>query len=95
MYGLAMPILFPIALFAFINIYVTERFMFAYFYRQPPMYANRLNDGALNVLKWAPILLLAFGYWQLGNRQIFFNEIEKLERLNQMRDPKHYLFDYS
>lgn len=63
MYGLAMPILFPIALLGIFNMYVTERYSFAYVYRKPPMIGNRLNESALNVLKFAPVFMMLFGYW--------------------------------
>lgn len=68
-----MPILFPIAAFSFINLLITEKILFAYFYRKPPMYDNKMNDGALKILQFVPLFMLSFGYWQLGNREIFFN----------------------
>ena len=77
-YGLALPILFPICLVGMINILVTEKWQFAYFYQQPPLIDNKLNDRALKILEWAPIMMLVFGYWQLGNRQMFFNEVSDL-----------------
>jgi len=38
MYGLALPLLFPIALLAFLVLYVTEKLTITYYYRKPPMY---------------------------------------------------------
>lgn len=35
-YGLAIPMLFPITMFGIFNMYVCERLMMAYYYRQPP-----------------------------------------------------------
>ena len=74
-YGLALPILFPITLFTLINMYISERYLFAYYYRKPPVFGGDMNDGALKILTYAPFCMIAFGYWQLGNRQIFFNDI--------------------
>lgn len=45
-----MPILFPIAAFAMVNLVISEKVLFAYFYRKPPMYDNEMNDGALEIL---------------------------------------------
>lgn len=42
-YGIALPTLFPICLLGLFNMYVAEKLMFAYFYKQPPMYDNKLN----------------------------------------------------
>ena len=62
-HGLALPILFPIAAFSMFNFYVCERYLFAYFYRKPPLFDNKMNERALTLLAYAPVFLLAFGYW--------------------------------
>ena len=49
-HGIALPILWPICLFGIFNNYFCERCLLAYYYRQPPMYDNRLNDRALSTL---------------------------------------------
>lgn len=68
MYGMMIPMLFPVALFAFINIYVNERLLLAYYYKQPPMYDMELHLVALRRIKLAPILMYLIGYWAVGNR---------------------------
>jgi len=73
LYGMFIPVLFPIALFGIFNIYVVERMTLAWFYRQPPSFDGKLNDAAIAVLKLAPIGMFTLGYWALGNRQIFFD----------------------
>ena len=90
-----MPILFPITLFTLVNMYVAERFLFAYYYRKPPVFGGSMNDGALKILTYAPWFMIAFGYWQLGNRQIFFNEINPKITKSEEYDPKHHLVDFS
>lgn len=91
-YGLIVPVLFPITLFALINLYITEQYQFAYIYRKPPMFGNRLNDGALSVIQNSTIMMLLFGYWQLGNRQMFFNQISSINYQTDIIDPQHKLF---
>ena len=73
-HGLALPVLFPIALFGLIVNFFVERISLAYYYKQPPKFDNILHDRALRDLKYAPIFMLLMGYWHLGNRQMFFNE---------------------
>ena len=73
-FGLALPMLFPICLFGVFNIYCSERFLMAYFYRQPPLLDNKINIRALEILNWAPVFMMLSAYWQLGNRQMFFGE---------------------
>ena len=47
-YGLALPILFPIAFLSMLNIYIVERIQLAYFFKQPPLYDDRLSKRALS-----------------------------------------------
>ena len=71
MFGLALPLLFPIAALTFINYYFCEKVLLTYYYQKPPMYDEKLNKTALAWVKFAPLLMMAFGYWIMGNRQIF------------------------
>ena len=68
MYGMLLPILFPIAFFAFANLYVNERLLLAYYYQQPPIYDDELIRSSLKIMKGAPIFMFVMGYWALGNR---------------------------
>lgn len=63
MYGLILPVLFPLALLGFVNLFIVEKISFAYFYQKPPVFGNIMLDGALKTLGIAPILMLIFGYW--------------------------------
>jgi hypothetical protein len=65
---MALPLLFPITLVGILNIYITERCQFAFFYRQPPLFDNGLNDRALQILSYAPVVIICMAYWQFGNR---------------------------
>jgi hypothetical protein len=67
MYGIALPIMFPIAAFTFFNYYIVDKFLIAYYYQKPPIYDDKLNRAALETMKFAPLLFLFFGYWCLGN----------------------------
>jgi len=91
-HGLALPILFPIAAFGIFNQWLVEKLMFAYFYKQPPLIDNKLNDYALSILQKAPICMLILGYWQLGNREMFFNSPSELENARDVADSQHTLF---
>ena len=79
MFGLALPMLFPIAAFTFFNYYLCEKFLLTYYYQKPPMYDEKLNNTALAWAKYAPLLMMVFGYWIMGNKQIFANLIIPLE----------------
>jgi len=74
MYGTVLPILFPITFVGICNNFFMERLLLAYYYKQPGLLDNRLNDCGLDLLKKAPMFMIFFGYWFLGNRQVFFNE---------------------
>lgn len=92
-YGLAIPALFPIVLMSLVNMYVIEKLLFAYFYKQPPLFDNKMNARVIKIMKMAPIAMLLNGYWLLGNRQMFFDEHFEQESQAGVLNPKHYLFD--
>lgn len=73
LYAYALPLLWPIAAFTFINYYICERLLLAYWYQKPPVYDDKLNNAALAQMKWAPLFMLFFGYWIMGQQQIFDN----------------------
>jgi hypothetical protein len=66
-YGLALPILFPIAFLCMLNIYIAERVQLAYYFKQPPLYDDRLAKRALSQIQYAPAFMMAMGYWFLSN----------------------------
>ena len=68
MYGLALPMLFPIATISFIVLYMVEKLMIYYSYRMPPMYDEKLNNNVLKLMTYAPLLLLSFGYWMFSSK---------------------------
>ena len=67
MFGFGMPILFPVAAFSFLVLYLCERSMLFYVYRLPPMYDHKLSESVLKKLRLAPFFLLFFGYWMISN----------------------------
>lgn len=71
MYGVGMPILFPIGAFTFINTYISERIVVSYFMRQPPALDDKLTKNLLESIRFAPLLMLVNGFWMLSNPQIF------------------------
>jgi hypothetical protein len=97
MYGMIMPILFPIALFGIINMYVVEKLCLAYYYKQPPNYDEKLQASVQSKLCYAPILMFAMGYWGMSNRQMFYyNDLSKRQYTNIEPNPNHYysFFEY-
>lgn len=75
MYGLGMPILFPIAAVSYFIFYAVERYQVAFTYPMPPAMDDQMTKNALSLLSYSPILLLMNGYWMLSNKQIFDSEL--------------------
>lgn len=94
-FGIGMPLLIPICCIMIVNMYITERLQFAWFYKKPPMMGNILNDRGLGVLLKAPIGMAIIGYYMLGNRQMFHNEMPIKDYHKQPYKPNHALVDYS
>lgn len=67
MYGIGMPILFPIAAFKFFNLYICERITMAYAMKQPPCLDDKMTKNVISMLKFSPLLMLVNGYWMLSN----------------------------
>ena len=42
------------------------------------MYDDKLNKMSLELLEIAPVLMCFFGYWCMGNMQIFANKINPI-----------------
>mmetsp|Transcript_21614 Transcript_21614/g.20737 ORF Transcript_21614/g.20737 Transcript_21614/m.20737 type:complete len:411 (+) Transcript_21614:2041-3273(+) len=74
MYGLGIPMMWPIAVIQYLVLYIVEKLMIYYSYRQPPMYDNKLNDRVLGIMTWAPVFLCSFGYWMVSNLQLISND---------------------
>jgi hypothetical protein len=74
MYGVGMPLLFPVAAFNFFNQYTCERIVACYFSKLPPSLDDKLTNNLIAKMKWAPLIMLFNGYWMLSNEQIFNNK---------------------
>ena len=46
MYGMMLPVLFPITLMGIMNMYMIEKLTIAYYYQEPPKYYNNLIETA-------------------------------------------------
>jgi len=71
MYGIGLPILFPLAIVAYAIFWHLERYGIAYTYKMPPVLDDKITMNALKVLTFSPVLFICNGYWMLSNKQIF------------------------
>lgn len=94
LYGLFIPLLFPVALIFFINQNISDKILLTYFFRKPPMYNDNLTEKMLSNLRVAPILMFIFSYWVLTNAQMFFNVVPNRNFFNRAPNPKHNLHFY-
>lgn len=67
-YGCTMPPLYGVACLAFVILYINERLLVCYYYREPPCYDEMLTQMTLDITKWVPFVMLPMAFWQLGNR---------------------------
>ena len=68
MYGLGMPILFPIAALHFFVFWATERYQLAYTYQTPPALDDQLTKNTLKMILYSPLFFLLNGLWMISNR---------------------------
>lgn len=99
MYGISLPLLFPIALGFFILFYIFEKITITYAYRKPPMYDDKIHQKALFLMQWAPFVMMIFTFWILGNNQLFKDVVNpityKLEPIKTDHSVENTFVDFS
>lgn len=50
MYGFGLPLLWPVAIFAMVVLYFSEKTMLYYSYRSPPMYNEKLSEMVIRIM---------------------------------------------
>lgn len=95
MYGMFIPMLFPVATFGIANMYICEKLALTYLHKRPPMYDDSLNQRAFRILKFAPILMFMLGYWAIGNTAIFSNMSAPRVFFNRSADPQHQAIKFN
>lgn len=97
LYGTSMPYLYFCAVLAFVILYINERLLVCYYYREPPTFDEKMTVMTLEMTKYVPLMMLPFAFWQLGNRQIFddvvFEIVYKTDFLISGHDIQQALHD--
>ena len=90
MYGLGLPILFPYAVLAIFILWFTEKLMFFYTYRLPPAYDASLGKHVIEKMRYAPLIMMLFGYWFFSSNQLLANnELTEIMRQSDTPITKH------
>lgn len=92
LYGVGMPILFPIGLLTFFNMLICERLYLAKFVKMPPMMDDVLAKNSVAMMKFAPLLMIINGYWMLSNKQIFHNFHVYIKTDSELMKSTHLLY---
>lgn len=92
MYGVALPELWLIAALTFFLYYVFDKFLITYYYKRPPMYDDKLNKWSLELMEIAPLFLCFFGYWCMGNMQIFNTRISPIINISVPYEVDHNMW---
>ena len=88
-YGCAMPPLYAIACIAFLILYINERLLVCYYYREPPAFDEKMTMLTLDLVKYVPYIMLPMAFWQLGNRQIFESIVTEIEFKSDVKLSQH------
>ncbi|CAI2370510.1 unnamed protein product [Moneuplotes crassus] len=92
MYGLGLPILFPLTFFFIAVIYLTFKIGVVYWFQRPPQFESALSTIFLYHLKYASLLFCGFSYWMLCNRQMFENHVLGKEFQDEVEYNDHSIF---
>ena len=79
LFGVGMPVLYPITLANIVVQYYLDRVMVAYFHSQPPLIGIDMSVVTFRLLEWGSLLYLPMSYWMLSNPQIFSNKVSPLQ----------------
>ena len=78
MYGTGMPLLYFYAFLAYVILFINERLLVCYYYREPPAFDEKMTMLTISLSKWVPYMMLPMNFWMLGNRQIFENVVHEV-----------------
>jgi len=91
LYGLSMPIMFPMAAIIISNQRLAERSQVTYTMRQPPAMDNLLSKSVLGIMKYAPLCMLFNGFWLLDNKQFFENVWGYKNKTTEFMKSQHFV----
>ena len=74
MYGMFIPMIFPLAAIAIYNQKLCERILVATYYKLPPKLGDKMTRDVLHLMKYAPFFLLFNTFWIMDNQQFFNNK---------------------
>ena len=94
-YGIGIPLLFPIGCLSYVILWCVERFLVAYLFKLPPALDDKLTKNAFKILKWAVCFYLFFGYWMLTNRQVFDNYVTPIDVKGEAMRTGHAIGDFN
>ena len=89
LYGLGLPMLFPIAFLSYFIFWATERYQIAYTYQLPPAMDDKMTVNAMKLLSYTPIMFLLNGYWMLSNMQMFDSKVSRIDQVNDRMQSGH------
>jgi hypothetical protein len=92
MFGLGLPILFPLTLLYIVVIYVIYRVCIVYWFQKPPLMDDSLSNIFIYFVKYAVVFYVGFSYWMLTNRQMFENHAIPKVRVDEVQDYDHNIF---
>ena len=88
-YGAAMPPLYGIACVAFVILYINERLLVCYYYREPPAFDEKMTALTLDLVSYVPYIMLPMAFWQLGNRQIYETVVTQIDFKTDVKLSQH------
>lgn len=89
LYGTGMPLLYFYAFIAYAVLYVNERLLVCYYYREPPAFDEKMTMLCLDLSGYVPYLMLPVGFWMLGNRQIFEDIVSPINFKSDIKLSQH------
>jgi hypothetical protein len=94
MYGIALPILFLYAILGLLVLFISEKLLFFYTYRLPPSYDASLAKHVIGQMRFAPMIMMVFGYWFLSSNQLLENKIFMIQRASDTPLTGHTYGDF-
>ena len=89
-YSAAIPVLYLAGCAQMIVMYWADKTLFLRHYRLPRRYGRKLAGRVVEVMQWAILLHLLFGFYMLSNPEIFTYENQDLTRVEFAKNYMNY-----
>ena len=90
-YSAGLPVLYLVSTISFFLTYWTDKFLFIYYYKNPPNYTMAMAEKTVQLMKYSLIFHFIVGFCMLSNSQILTSSSQnKMD--DYVENNEYYIF---